>query len=180
MRITLPEATVSTPSPEMPAFPAIPPSSGGGGGGGKVILGCGIACAVLLVLGTVGCGALAWFGLGVLGDEVKSRLGDNPILVEHLGELQEVTMDIAESMDNEHPDILVFRAVGTQASGKLTVEMREVGGEQEIVAAELELDDGRVIDLFPEETDEGEAEATGADPDTDGAATQEAAGTEQP
>lgn len=112
-----------------------------------------IIAAVVLGGGTlVCCGGFVYFGLNIMSAEVETELRDNARLREHIGELQELTMNFTRSLANDEDDIFVYNVRGTLGSGELTVHhITGDDGRELVVAASLRLSDGRTIELIDEE-----------------------------
>lgn len=124
-----------------------------------------IIAAVVLGGGTLlCCGGLVYFGLNMMSAEVETELRDNARLREHIGEIQELTMDFTRSLASDDDDVFVYNVRGTKGSGKLTVHhITGNDGNEIVLAASLRLSDGRTIDLLEEEEEE-EAETPTAPP----------------
>lgn len=112
-----------------------------------------IIAAVVLGGGTlVCCGGFVYFGLNIMSAEVETELRDNARLREHIGELQELTMNFTRSLANDEDDIFVYNVRGTLGNGELTVHhITGDDGRELVVAASLRLSDGRTIELIDEE-----------------------------
>jgi hypothetical protein len=110
---------------------------------------------VVLVIGLCACGAGAlYFGLdtiqSVAGEELKEQLVGNPVLEEELGEDFTMEMDIMETANRaqKNPDQaerIVFNVEGSKGKGKLIAEPGS--GRNELRNVQLEMEDGRVIDV---------------------------------
>jgi hypothetical protein len=97
------------------------------------------------------CGGVVYFGLGVTTAEIETDLRDNPILREHIGEVEKFTMNFIRSVAEDDDDIWVYDVVGTKASGQLTVHhTTNDQGNEEIHSAKLRLKDGTTVELLPE------------------------------
>jgi hypothetical protein len=138
--------------PSTPSIEAQDPSSGKPFPRKKTaIVGCG-GCAVLAVLGMVFGGLLLLkIGLGVFSDEVESDLRFNPVLIEHIGRIEEFDLDISASIAEEGNEDFVFRVTGTKGSGLVTATcVTNDEGAEEVVAGTIQLESGETLDLFPE------------------------------
>ena len=87
-------------------------------------IGGGFLLAGLLCCGCFG--GFIWFGVGQMTEMVKQQISDDPVVREHLGEVQSVTtnmMAIGEEQQKNPPapgqNVLVFDVVGTKGSGQL-------------------------------------------------------------
>lgn len=111
-----------------------------------------VVVAVVIGGGTlVCCGGFVYFGLNVMSAEVETELRDNARLREHIGEIQEFSMNVTRSLANDDDDVFVYSVRGTKGSGELTVQhVTGDDGNEIVVAASLRLPDGRTVDLFDE------------------------------
>lgn len=110
---------------------------------------------VVLVIGLCACGAGAmFFGYNqiqsVVGEELKKQLVGNPVLEEELGEDFTMEMSIMETANRvqQNPDEgerIVFIVEGSKGKGKLIAEPGP--GQNELRNVQLEMEDGRVIDV---------------------------------
>ncbi len=116
------------------------------------MMGCG-GCAIIAVLATIlGGWAMIRFGFNVFASEVEADLRDNPVIVEHLGRIEEIEVDFSASITTEGDDDFVFRARGTKGSGLLSVTcVTNDDGVEEVIAGTIQLDSGETLDLFPGE-----------------------------
>ncbi len=112
-----------------------------------------VVVAVVIGGGTLACcGGFVYFGLNLMSAEVETELRDNARLREHIGELQELTMNFTRSLANDEDDIFVYNVRGTKGSGELTVHhITGDDGKEIVLAASLRLPDGRTIELIDEE-----------------------------
>jgi hypothetical protein len=117
-----------------------------------LIFGCG-GCAIATTLAIIfGGWVLLRFGLGVFADEVESNLRSNPVIVEHVGRIEEFELDVGASVAVEGGDDFVFRVSGTKGSGLVTATcITNDEGTEEIVAGTVQLASGETLDLFPDE-----------------------------
>ena len=119
-----------------------------------LIFGCG-GCAVIVVLAMVfGGWALMKLGLGVFADEVESELRSNPVIIEHVGRIEEFELDLSASVAEAGDEDFVFEVRGTKGSGLVTATcITNEDGIEEVVAGTIQLESGETLDLFPEEVD---------------------------
>jgi len=138
-----PQSTQPTP-PEESESPAA-------GKGRYLLWGCG-GCAVIAIFGAIiGSWIVMSFGFGVFADEVETDLRTNPVIIEHLGRIEEFELDLGKSIAAEGDDDFVFRARGTKGSGLITVTCITNDDDiEEVVAGTVQLDTGETLDLFPE------------------------------
>ncbi len=115
------------------------------------MMGCG-GCAIIAVLATIlGGWAMFRFGFNVFASEVEADLHDNPVIVEHLGRIEEFEVDLKASITTEGADDFVFRARGTKGAGLISATcVTNEDGVEEVVAGTIQLDSGETLDLFPE------------------------------
>jgi len=91
------------------------------------------------------------FGLEVFADAVEADLRNNPVIIEHIGRIEEFEVDLKTSLSTEGPDDFVFRATGTKGSGLINATcVTNDDGVEEVVAGTIQLDSGEMLDLFPE------------------------------
>jgi hypothetical protein len=117
-----------------------------------LIFGCG-GCAVVVMLAMVfGGWALLKVGLGVFSDEVESELRSNPVIIEHVGRIEEFELDFSASVAEDGSEDFIFRLSGTKGSGLVTATcVTNADGTEEVVAGTIQLESGETLDLFPVE-----------------------------
>ncbi len=74
------------------------------GGAGMIIL---IIVAVLVVIG-VGGYFVVQFGFDVIAEQVKTDIRDNPVILEHIGNINEIELDLTKSSASGAEDEFVF------------------------------------------------------------------------
>ncbi|TWT79380.1 hypothetical protein CA13_07800 [Planctomycetes bacterium CA13] len=106
------------------------------------------------VLGVVGalvcCGGsyfMFQFGQNMMGDQIKKQVGDDPIIVEHIGEIESAKMSFTETAsaaDGQKPDPIAFDVVGDKGSAVLVIrpDNNAPGQPFSFRSAELILPDG--------------------------------------
>ena len=116
------------------------------------IFGCG-GCAVFVALAMVfGGWALMKLGLGVFADEVESELRSNPVIIEHVGRIEEFELDLSASVAEEGGEDFIFHVSGTKGSGLVTATcVTNDEGIEEVVAGTIQLESGETLNLFPED-----------------------------
>jgi hypothetical protein len=104
-----------------------------------------------LLLVCCGGGALlVRFGLQIVTTEVEDQLSDNPVLREHIGDVQSFEMDWSRSFADEDDDTFVYQVRGTKGEGRVTVKhITDDDGDEVILSAQLRLPSGETIDLMP-------------------------------
>ena len=117
-----------------------------------LIFGCG-GCAVIAALALVfGGWALLKVGLGVFSDEVESELRSNPVIIEHVGRIEEFELDFSASVAEDGSEDFIFRVSSTKGSGLVTARcVTNPNGMEEVVAGTIQLESGVTLDLFPED-----------------------------
>jgi hypothetical protein len=110
-----------------------------------------VAGAGFLLLMCCGGGALlVGFGLQMVTTEIEDQLAGNPILQEHIGEVQSFEMDWSRSFAHEDDETFIYRVQGTKGEGRVTVkQITGDDGNEVILSAELWLPSGETIDLLP-------------------------------
>lgn len=112
---------------------------------GGIVLGGGLTVVLL-------CAGLGWYGWSVLSEQYRVAMNRNPVIVEHLGEVREIEIDLGATGDEPGEDVFVYRAIGAKGTGVVTAEFHTVDDDnEEIISGTLELPDGRTFDLMPNE-----------------------------
>jgi hypothetical protein len=96
---------------------------------------------VLLVLGGLGCLGLllvlvcagfGWFGLKMVKDQAQVALQQNPVIQEHIGEIESIEMNViaagAQGGAAGGGGAFVFDLVGSKGSGQAAVELDTTAG----------------------------------------------------
>ncbi|WP_164104632.1 hypothetical protein [Candidatus Laterigemmans baculatus] len=137
----------------------------------KIVL---IVLAVLALIGLLICGgfaALIYFGWNqaqtAMGEEFKRQLQGNPVIEQELGEIESMSVSLVETAqrneNNTGTPVMVLHVDGSQADGVLLVETSPQGNNQ-IISATLETEDGRSIPVPIENTgDDGVFDASDID-----------------
>ncbi|MDA1194657.1 MAG: hypothetical protein O2894_05685 [Planctomycetota bacterium] len=116
------------------------------GGAGIII----IIVLVVLAIGAVGLFFLAKAGIGMIAEQVKVDIRDNPVIQEHIGEIQDISIDLTASGAAGGNETFVFDIKGTKGSGQLTATIVTKGADQEkVTAGTLRMADGTTHELFP-------------------------------
>ncbi len=116
----------------------------------KILL---ISGGCLLLLGG-GCialvgGAVFW-GFGELEDQAAQALAGNPVIEEHIGEIEECDFNVVASSNAGGDETFVFDLVGSKGSGSVTGDFVTVDATTEKVkSGVLRMEDGSEYDLFP-------------------------------
>lgn len=109
-------------------------------GGGGILVCCG------------GMGALFYFGAHVVAKEVELELRDNPVLIQHIGEIEDLRMDWTATAAHPDQDVLVFTVRGTKGQGEVIVNtVTQFDENNQVQWATLRLPDGEEIPLIEPE-----------------------------
>lgn len=112
-----------------------------------ILLGLGGLTAVCCCGGGIG---IVNFGMDIVAEEVAGLLRDNPKFREHIGELQDMSVDWPASIAADDDDTFVYSVKGDKGSGKITVKhVTNDDGEEEILEASLRLSDGTKVQIVP-------------------------------
>ena len=123
---------------------------------------------VLVVLAALVCcggGYFVWqFGSEALARSVREDLQGNPVIEEHIGEIESVQMNLqATAQEQENvPNSITFDIEGTQGEGRLVV-LQQAGAEGTISSAVLVLPDGTRHQVLPLEGEPAETPETPAE-----------------
>lgn len=101
-----------------------------------------------------------YFRASSVAADVETDLQDNPVMLEHIGEVESVEADFGSlvSTDGRY----VFHVTGSQNSGTITADCVDSGdGVFHVMWGELKLDNGEVYELFPDGRPEFVAESGG-------------------
>jgi hypothetical protein len=125
-----------------------PPRSGGGMMWLWILLGVG---GGMLFFCCGGCGALMMFGFNLEEQELKTRLEDNPVIVEHIGKIVSLETKYGKSFAEDDPNMFFYHIVGTIGEGELVVQEEGFSFEEEtkIEWAKLRLESGEEFDVLP-------------------------------
>jgi hypothetical protein len=116
---------------------------------------------IVLVVGLIGtllcagvCGGGAFWGWGLFEEQAQQALSQNEVIVEHIGEIQSMEIDLmgtGDAADAGTPggETFVFRIEGSKGSGVVTAEFVTNEADAELLTSgTLTLSNGEVIDLF--------------------------------
>jgi len=97
------------------------------------------------------CGGVVHIGLGITTEEVRHALEADPRFVDHVGQVQEFSMDYVGSLSGGD-DVWVYNVKATKWSGRITVKhVTGDDGNERIVWARFTLASGEIVELKPEE-----------------------------
>lgn len=127
-----------------------------GEGSGKLIIGILVGGGLALL---ICCGGAVFFGVGLFGygfseitRQVQVEIEDNPVIVEHIGEISSFEHDMGMSLDEPGEDTFVFHISGDKGSGTLRADCITIDADHEDVPrGELIMDSGESYQLFPED-----------------------------
>ena len=128
-------------------FAQPPPKKGGRG----LLIGCGIVGVVGLLLCCGVMGMFAYVAPGLFGDIVKAEVENSPTVIEHIGEIESMTLSMSASIDeaeNFEPGQatpMAFEVQGTKGSGTIMVQQSRTG--QGIDSAVLVLPSGERLPI---------------------------------
>ena len=131
-----------------PSVPPLSRSAPRSGGGFKIVVLLLIAGGVCLLLCCGGGVGLGIFFMEVIATEIEQKVRDHPQVREHVGEIQELSMDFTKSVAHENDDVYIYNVKGTAGEGELIVEQyTDDNGDEVITAAQLRLPDGTTIEI---------------------------------
>ena len=118
--------------------------------GGCVIWAILLGAGLMLLLCCGGGALIMRFGMQIITTQVEDQLADNPILREHVGEIESFELDWTRSFADEDDDTFIYQVRGSKGEGRVTVKhITDDDGNEEILEAELRLSSGEVVDLMP-------------------------------
>lgn len=108
------------------------------------VLGIVGVLGLLVILGCCGSVFFAYqFGAGMIGEQVKSELRGNPVVQEHIGDIESAEMNLTataqETQDQPGGESIVFDLEGSKGSAKVAIQQGPGG---EITSAVLIMPDG--------------------------------------
>jgi hypothetical protein len=125
------------------------------------LLGCLGGMGVLALVCCGGMFATMQFGMGMLATQFQNQIHDDPVIVEHIGEIESFSMSfssIMENAQNQQPggaQELPFEVVGSKGSGTVFIEQGAGGGNEAVIrSARLVMSDGQSFPLDVEPLDE--------------------------
>lgn len=103
-------------------------------------------CLLLVLLAIGAFVAMAWFGMKMMGDGAKQAVSGVPLVQEHFGRVEDVSMDFGGLMEagQAGQQAMVFRLRGEKGEGRLVITMDPAGGFQ---SATVTLPNGEVHEL---------------------------------
>jgi hypothetical protein len=88
--------------------------------------------------------------LQIVTTEIEDQLSDNPVMREHIGDIESFEMDWSRSFADEDDDTFIYQVRGSKGEGRVTVQhITNDAGDEEILSAQLRLPSGETFDLVP-------------------------------
>lgn len=125
----------------------------------------GLGCAGIVLLSIlVCCGSAAMmtqFGIGIVADEYASQLEGNPVIVEHIGEIDELSVDWGSTFTRAaegdgQSEAIGFSIRGSKGSGVVYIEQDNSSGDDvRMKSATLVTSDGNSFPIDVNAIDEG-------------------------
>lgn len=123
-------------------------------------MGCLLAVILVIVVAGVGIFFLGKAGLNVVAEQVKMDIRDNPVIQEHIGEIQEIELNLKASGASAQKEQFVFDVKGTKGSGQLTVkvdapedpekaQVKEGEPFMKVLSGSLRMADGTTHEILP-------------------------------
>lgn len=110
----------------------------------------GIIAAIVLI-GAVACCGFGYYGFQFIGsqlaNQLRPQLQNSPEIVEHIGEIQTMTLNPQAMQQTDHSGKMVFDVTGTQGNGQIVVDPEQLGQQTADEGVVLILPDGRQIPL---------------------------------
>ena len=107
--------------------------------------------AAIVILGAIACCGIGYFGVRFVSTEVakqlRPQLQSSPEIAEHIGEIQEMTLNVQAMQQEDRAGKMVFDITGTKGSGQVIVDPGQFTPEARDEGVELVLSDGRRIPL---------------------------------
>ena len=117
-----------------------------------------LTIGLLVLLGVLVCCGGGYFAIRAGGDkvanDVKVQLRGNPVIQEHVGDIQEIKLDAMASIEEGQntPGSMTFEVVGSKSEARLVIKREP--GEEEITFAELIMPDETRHQVIPSEETE--------------------------
>jgi hypothetical protein len=117
---------------------------------GKIGAGCLITVVVVIAV-LAGGGYWAFkAGTGMLAEQTKVAVRDNPVILEHIGNIEDITLDLKATAAAGEEEFMVFQLKGSKGSGELKVNIKQVSDEAVAISqGTLRMEDGKTYELVP-------------------------------
>jgi len=110
----------------------------------------GAAIVLVMVAAIGGVFLLFRFGLGLVEDQVRRDIQQNPVIMEQVGVIQQIDIDFPASANEPDPEVFVFHLQGQHGSATLTAKtVTGEGGTEKVTWGTLQTSSGAQYDLFP-------------------------------
>ncbi len=109
-------------------------------------------CAIAILVGLGSCvGAAAFFGMGLVEEELLVDLQRNPVIQEQIGTIESLELDWGKSTDDERVDFFWYDIAGDRGHGVVEAHSESTGPDmtEELVDGRLTMANGEVFDLVP-------------------------------
>lgn len=107
--------------------------------------------AALGVIGAVACCGFGYYGFQYIGtqlvNQLRPQLQSSPEIVEHIGEIEEMTLNPQAMQQPDHSGKMVFDITGTQGTGQIVMDPEKFGDPSVAEGVVLILPDGNRIPL---------------------------------
>ena len=104
---------------------------------------------IFLVLVVAGVGGLLYWGWDLFVGQAEELLNANPVIQEHIGSIEELTIDFTATGEADGDDVFVFEVKGDKGSGVVTAEFVTIDeNSEELRSGKLDLPSGETYDLL--------------------------------
>lgn len=107
--------------------------------------------AAIGLIGAVACCGFGYYGFQFIGsqlaNQLRPQLQNSPEFVEHIGEIQTMTLNPQAMQQAEHSGKMVFDVTGTQGNGQIVVDPEQFGRQAADESVILILPDGTRVPL---------------------------------
>ena len=111
----------------------------------------GVGCAGVILLGCLAAGALVVWGSQVFTSRAREALDENPVIAQHIGEIDQIAIDYLATWSDKEIDCYVLEVKGSKGAGVVTAVFVTIDADTEqITSGTLRLSSGQLYDLLPE------------------------------